>query len=312
MADWKKLLDDAVSTIGDGVQRAGEGLRELADDARKVAGLGRVEAGLVDAGGARGARRGPNPNPNPNPNPEPAFASIPPAEFLGALDRTLAELRRRGRVVIHEHRAAPVDPAIVMQVLAQHPDLDAELLHFYGVVDGVEIAIAEPRVVAEHYDTVDAMRAVAARWGGTIGSLDEIDNDRDIAPPLFREFCDDSVRVLVIPPLLQLFDDSEDFAHRDGRNVVFGRILLRYGDYFGLVHADVIRSWREPARGVPGRPGYFDDCADAWQACLATREKIHPARWWIVRGDDHGAGLRDPKLLRWSEMLAFSLAHLRG
>jgi hypothetical protein len=445
VADWKKLLDDAVKHVGDGVQAAGDGLRELADDARKVAGIGRgsleivpdrarhrlggtiagtVKLALTEPIAARRlvvavkARRKPNalgriagrarestpgeetvfdfestiageriyeggehrfaidlpdaldpsidaggllgdalraartvhsltqgqlrwtlvafldipwkrnlsnsieiavrddasdldddePEPAPPPAPEPASArrdAAPPrreaapasgspeperrepaiaatsaSDFLDALDRCLASLQRRGFTVIHEHHPPPVDPAVVMRVLALHPDLEAELLQFYAVMDGLEIVVAQPRVVATRYDTVDAAQAVAARSGGAIGCLDELPTHGEIGPALFREFCDDTVRVLEIPTLHRLFDDSEDFPHRDGRNVVFGAIVLRHGD------------------------------AGARRARLHERESTHPSRWWVVRGEDHGAALRDPKLLRWSELLTVCLEHL--
>jgi hypothetical protein len=487
VADWKKLLDDAVSTIGDGVSAAGDGLRELADDARKVAGLGRgsieivpdrarhrlgdtIEGTLkvtldepvaarrlvvalrahrrrnalgaiaarardagpreemmfefecnvagegtfesgehrfaidipteidasVQAGGLLGDalravktvdslthgqlrwrltafldipwkrnlsnaidiavredapdiddEEDPPPRPSPpqpprKPKPEPTRASTPPpaapspapapgaapapapspapapprstppATFAAELDRTLDDLRRRGFVVIHEHRSPPVDPSIVMQALARHPDLDAELLHFYAVMDGLEIVVGQPRFAATRYDTLDAAQDAAARSQGAIGSLDALLVHDEIGPALVREFCEDTVCVLAILPLARLLDDAQHFPHRDGRNVVFAAAILRAGDVFGLIHADEIRSWRQPAAGQPARPGCFDHHAEASQAHLREREATHRASWWIVRGRDHGTSLREPPLLRWSEMLAACLDHLQG
>ncbi len=117
--------------------------------------------------------------------------------------------------------------------------------------------------------------------------------------------------MLEIPSLCRLLDDSEDFPQREGRNVIFGRIVLGYGDYFGIVRADEIRRWRDPPAEQPGRDGYYDGLGRIYQQRLREREQERPGAWWVVRGEDHGATLSDPPvLLRWSEMLAVCVQHL--
>jgi hypothetical protein len=247
-----------------------------------------------------------------------------PAGWTEGLQRCLDDLRRRGWVVLHEHVAPPVEPAIVMQALADHPDLDPELLQFYGVMDGLEIVVGRPEEGSDGSETVRRFADEVSRKGAPIGCLGELYSDARIGPALQREFPEDEdLRFLEIPSLVRLLDDSEDFAARDGKAVIYGAIGLHYGEYLGLTTADEIQRWRQPSRGSPGREGYYDHHADAYQDHLAERQRTHPQRWWVVRGEDHGACLWEPPvlltwgemlgvcLLTWGEMLGVCLQHLR-
>lgn len=232
-----------------------------------------------------------------------------------ALSRTLCALQGQGWVIIHHWAGAPVRPEVVREVLARHPDLDPEILLFYGVMDGLELVVGTPIVPRGSYETVRLVREVAAKRGGPIGCLDEIQMHSGVGDSLRAELVSEgesAVRVLELPTLERLLDDSEDFSHRDGRNVIFGPVVLGYGDYLGITRADEVARWRQPAAGSSGREGYFDHCARAYQARLREREREHPGQvWWAVRGEDHGATLREPAvLLRWSEMLALCLQEL--
>jgi hypothetical protein len=182
-------------------------------------------------------------------------------------------------------------------------------------MDGLELVVGKPLAPRGEYESVRLAREVSAKHGGPIGALDEFGMHSGLGTPLMAEFVTegrDAVRVLELPTLERLLDDSEDFMHRDGRNVIFGAVVRGYGDYLGITRADELRRWREPAKGMPGRSGYYDGYARSYQARLREREREHPGQtWWVVRGDDHGAGLREPPvLLRWSEMLALCLHEL--
>lgn len=266
----------------------------------------------------------PKPEPEPGVRPEPSPSatiltpSIPepialPGGWAHALSRTLCALQGQGWVVIHYWAGAPVRPEVVRDVLTCHPDLDPDVLLLHGVMDGFELVVGKPLAPRSEHASVRRAREVAAKHGGALGNLGELYMSWGLGDLLEAEFVSrgsDAVRVLELPTLERLMDDSEDFAHRDGHNVIFGAVVRGYGDYFGITRADEIRRWREPARGAAGRDGYFDHCAHAYQARL--REREHPSQtWWVVRGDDHGAGLREPAvLLRWPEMLALCLAEL--
>lgn len=250
------------------------------------------------------------------PTAEPAPSPIPlPHGWTLALSQALCALQGQGWTVIHHWAGAPVRPEVVREVLGRFPDLDPEILLFYGVMDGLELVVGKPREPRGSYESVRLAREVAARQGGSLGSLDEIQMSSGLGTPLEAEFESrgpDALRMLEIPTLDRLLDDSEDFTHRDGRNVIFGAVVLGYGDYLGITRADEIRRWREPAAGAVGREGHYDHCARAYQARLREREREHPGQaWWVVHGEDHGAALREPAvLLRWSEMLAACLRWL--
>jgi hypothetical protein len=245
-----------------------------------------------------------------------ALEPIPlPGGWTLALSRTLCALQGQGWVVIHSWAGAPVRPEVVYDALTRHADLDPEILLLHGVMDGLELVVGKPRVPRGEYESLRLAREVAARHGGPIGSLDELDMHSGLGTPLAAEFVTegrDAVRVLELPTLERLLDDSEDFTHRDGHNVIFGAVVRGYGDYLGIARADELRRWRQPAAGAPGRAGYYDHCARSFQARLLEREREHPGQsWWVVRGEDHGATLREPPvLLRWSEMLALCLHEL--
>jgi hypothetical protein len=128
---------------------------------------------------------------------------------------------------------------------------------------------------------------------------------------LAAELAEDGLRVLEIPSLTDLLDeDTEQFAMQDGRQEIYGAAVLGYGDYFGLVRGDTILAWRHAP--ADERRQYASH-GEPYGAALEAREREHACRWWVVRGDDHGAGLREPPLLlRWSEMLGACLDHLAG
>lgn len=258
----------------------------------------------------------PAPPPRQAPAPMPVLEPVAlPGGWTLALSRMLCTLQGQGWVVIHSWAGAPVRPEVVYQALAQHPDLDPEILLFHGVMDGLELAVGKPLAPRGEYETVRLARELSARRGGPIGALDEFGMHSGLGTPLVAEFVTqgrDAVRVLELPTLERLLDDSEDFMHRDGRNVIFGAVVRGYGDYLGITRADELRRWRQPASGAAGRAGYYDHYARSYQARLREREREHPGQtWWVVRGEDHGAGLYEPPLLlRWSEMLALCLHEL--
>ncbi|MEZ4454385.1 MAG: hypothetical protein R3B09_33345 [Nannocystaceae bacterium] len=261
-----------------------------------------------------------------SPQPEPAaptsepVAPVPdpiplPGGWMMARSRTLGAVQGQGWVVIHHWAGPPVRPEVVREVLARHPDLDPEVLHLHGVMDGLELVIGRPVTIRGDYASVRLARSLAAEQGGPLHNLGELFLHRRIGPSIEAEFVsrgDDAVRVLEIPPLERLLDESEDFSRRDGRNVIFGPVTVGYGDYFGITRADEIARWREPAAGASVRRGYYDHNAHAYHARLRERQREHPGQvWWVVRGEDHGAILSDPPvLLRWSEMLALCLQGL--
>ncbi|MEM9463309.1 MAG: hypothetical protein AAGF11_54710 [Myxococcota bacterium] len=231
-----------------------------------------------------------------------------------ALQRLMAQMLGQGWETIHQWGPPPVDPTVVRDALARHPDLDPEILMFYSMMDGIELVFGKPAAPRHEYETIRRARELVARSGGSIGGLDELWSHAVLGVPLTAEFSPDrggQVRVLEIPSLARLLDDREDFATYDGRTVVLGRIVLGDGDDFGIVRADEIRRWRSPARGAPNSSGPYDVHARGYQQCLQTREQQRPGAWWVVRGQDHGVRLWEPPvLLRWSEMLAVCLRHL--
>jgi hypothetical protein len=260
----------------------------------------------------------PKNEPTPPPEHEPVLALEPialPGGWALALSRMLCALQGQGWVVIHSWAGAPVRPEVVYGALARHPDLDPEILLLYGVMDGLQLVVGKPLVPRGEYEAVRLARELSTRDGGPIGALGEFGICSGMGAPLTAEFVTegrDAVRVLELPTLERLLDDCEDFMHRDGHNVIFGAIVRGYADFLGIVRADELRRWRQPASGTPGRPGYYDHHARTYQARLSEREREHPGQtWWVVRGKDHGAALREPPLLlRWSEMLALCLHEL--
>ena len=259
-------------------------------------------------------QRPPAPPAPPRPEPKSASAaSIPtavplPTGWIEAMDRCLAQLRTRGWVVIHHHVPPPVSSATVMGVLARHPDLDPEILQFYGVMDGLEIVVGRPLDATAEHKAVQ----LAAKHDGPLGCLDEIHSMPGFGLALEAEFAaGDGVRILEIASLEGLFSDTELFQFRDDKNVIFGAATLAYGEHFGLTRADEILRWRQPARGATSRDGMYDHAADAYQAALRKRTTTDPSPWWVVRGEDHGACLAEPAcVLRWTEMLTAALDHL--
>lgn len=233
-----------------------------------------------------------------------------------ALQRLMAQMLGQGWETIHQWGAPPVDPTVVRDALARHPDLDPEILMFYSMMDGIELVFGKPAAPRHEYETIRRARQVATRRGGLLGGLGALWSHAELGTPLTAEFSPDrggQVRVLEIPSLGRLLDEQENFAIHDGRTVVFGRIVLGDGDDFGIVWADEIRRWRAPAPGGPSSSGPYDAHARGYQQCLREREQTRPGAWWVVRGQDHGARLWEPPvLLRWSEMLAVCLRHLES
>lgn len=255
----------------------------------------------------------PPPAPPPPPPPRPKVAPIPrpvalPDGWLRDLGTCLDEIQRAGGVLIHQCARPPVDPAAVMKTLANHPDVDAEVLQFYGVMDGIEIIVGRPTQPKSSYETVRIAGEIAEKKGPWLGMGGELYSS-PLGDALEDEFGDD-VTILEIPAFADMIDGLDHFMDFGGSPTVHGGIQFGYGDYLGLVHGDEIRSW-EKLRDHEDHPyAYF------WQdylPLLRERERTHNNRWWVVRGDDHAAGLADPPLLlRWSELLAYALDHLAG
>ena len=268
---------------------------------------------------AASERPAPTPTAAPKPKPRPPPA-IPhpvslPAGWGEALHACLKQIQRNGGVIIHQFIAPAVQPSVVAEVLQRAPDLPPDILIWYGLMDGLELVVGVPREVKSDYDSVRLARAAAAKYQGAIGCLGELGGG-DLGEALEEEFGVDhegGYAVLEIPNLARMLDENnEDFPHRDGKSVVFGSVTVEYGEYFGLTRSEEIRRWRQPSGSSPGRDGYFDYAADAYQAVLERRGRDCDDAWWVVRGEDHGGLALPPQLLRWSEMLTWSLEHLVG
>lgn len=254
----------------------------------------------------------PPPPPSPAP-PRPKAAAIPrpvalPDGWIRDLGTCLDEIQRSGGVLIHQCARPPVEPAAVMKTLANHPDVDAEILQFYAVMDGIELIVGRPTQSKSQYDAVRIARELADEKGPWLGMGGELYSS-PLGDALEDEFGDD-VTILEIPAFADMIDGYDHFVDFRGNPTVHGGIQFGYGDYLGLVHGDELRSWEKLSH---------DDehpYAHRWQdylPLLEQRERTHNNRWWVVRGDDHAAGLADPPLLlRWSELLAYALDHLAG
>lgn len=184
-------------------------------------------------------------------------------------------------------------------MLALHPDLDPDILRFYGLMNGFELVVGLPLEPRTTYASVTRAREVAAELGGPIGALGELYMSWGMGDLLTAEFVENgpsSLRVLEVPAVPNLFNNGEDF-HRDS-DQLFGAVVRDYGDYFGITRSDSIARWGHG----PDRLSFHA----AYHARLRERAQEHPGQvWWAVRGEDHGACLREPPvLLRWSEMLA--------
>jgi hypothetical protein len=262
------------------------------------------------------ARPRPKTAPPPTkPPPRPAPPRIPrpvplPGGWTEALDACLRDLGRSGFLVIHCCTRPPVDPRVVMEALARHPDLEPELLQFYGVMDGLEVMIGRPRQPAANYEVVRLAKERAASQDGWLGECSE-PYSGPLGDALVAEIADDGLRVLEIPRLAQLLDEAtEQFVMHHGRQELYGAALVGYGDYYGLVRGETIRAWQHAPADDPRQ---YTSYGERYGAALTAREREHACRWWVVRGDDHGAGLKEPALvLRWSEMLGACLDHLAG
>ncbi len=237
-----------------------------------------------------------------------------PGGWGAALARLMGQMPSQGWETIHQWAGPPVEPAVVREALGRHPDLDPEILLFYSMMDGLELIFGKPVAPRHEYETIVQVRRAASKDGGRLGCIDELWSHSTIGTPYVEEFSEQrggEVRMLEIPSLERLLDQSEDFAHRDEHNVIFGRIVLENGEYFGIVRSDEIRRWRQPSAGQRSRKGYYDAHARSYQERLNERERERPGPWWVVRGEDHGAVLSEPgALLRWSEMLTMCLRHL--
>jgi len=253
------------------------------------------------------------PTPRPPAPPRPKVAPIPrpialPDGWLRDLGMSLDDIQRSGGVLIHQCARPPVEPAVVMKTLAQHPDVDAEILQFYGLMDGIEVIVGRPTQPKPEYETVRIAREMAKKRGPWLGMGGELYSS-ELGDALDDEFGDD-VTVLEIPSFAEMIDGLDLFMTCGDQYIVHGGIVFDYSDYLGLVHGDEIRSW-ESLRDSEEHP-YANHWED-YLPLLEERERAHNNRWWVVRGDDHAACLVSPPLLlRWSEFLAYALDHLAG
>ena len=255
----------------------------------------------------------PPPPPTPPPYRPPPPPKIPrpvalPDGWVRDLGACLDEIQRSGGVVIHQCAGPPVQPADVMSRLANHPDLDAEILQFYGLMDGLEVIVGRPTQSKPQYETVRIAREMAAKKGPWLGLGGELYSS-PLGDALDDEFGDDVV-ILEIPPLTEMVDGRDCFQEYGDRTVIHGGIEINYGDFLGLVHTDELRSW-ERLQDDEEHP--YAHYAGSYLPLLREREQTTANRWWVVHGDDYAAGLDEPPLLlRWSEFLAYALDHLAG
>ena len=255
----------------------------------------------------------PPPQPPPPAPPRPKVVPIPrpialPDGWVRDLGTCLDEIQRSGGVLIHQCARPPVDPATVMKTLANHPDVDAEILQFYGVMDGIEIIVGRPKEPKSQYESVRIARELAKTKGPWLGLAGDVYTN-PLGDALEDEFGDDVI-TLEIPAFVDMIDGLDLFSDFNNQYVIHGGILFGHSEYLGLIHSDELRSWDHLQHDGDHPYAYL---ADRYLPLLEQRERAHSNRWWVVEGDDYAAGLADPPLLlRWSEFLAYALDHLAG